>query len=111
EARETPAAKFRACGRAADSPHARYSPRDRIATAAFAAPSQAAESNAAKRLHSRGCHEHARGAGIGPSLVSRSLASRLMKPAEKPDEKDDRNGNPNQPEQKTATHSVSSVGV
>jgi hypothetical protein len=32
-----------------------------------------------------------------------------MQPAEKPDEKDDRKGNSNQPEQKAATHSVSSV--
>jgi hypothetical protein len=34
-----------------------------------------------------------------------------MQSAEKPDEKDDRKGNSNQPEQKAATHSVSSVGV
>jgi hypothetical protein len=40
-----------------------------------------------------------------------SSTGRLMQPAEKPDEKDDRDGNSNQPEQKTATHTVSSVGV
>jgi hypothetical protein len=34
-----------------------------------------------------------------------------MQPAEKPDEKDDRKGNSNQPEQEASTHSVSSVGV
>ena len=34
-----------------------------------------------------------------------------MQPAEQPDEKDDRKGNSDQPEQKTATHSVSSAGV
>jgi hypothetical protein len=44
-------------------------------------------------------------------LCSSWSTGRLMQPAEKPDEKDDRKGNSNQPEQKTATHSVSSVGV
>jgi hypothetical protein len=44
-------------------------------------------------------------------LRSSSSAGQLMQPAEKPDEKDDRKGNSNQPEQKAATHSVSSVGV
>ena len=73
--------------------------------------------NVAKVLASSGCHERQEAPQSAPPvffLVDRCSSwstGRLMQPAEKPDEKDDRKGNSNQPEQKTATHSVSSVGV
>jgi len=71
----------------------------------------AASSYGRCRKASTGSHQTSRRRRNRRLLRSSSSAGRLMQPAEKPDEKDDRKGNSNQPEQKAATHSVSSVGV